>query len=318
MELSEASNEKGAQDAKLIELDQLVAQLLSLNETLVAQLSGRPIKVPFLGSSGKKIKKKKVVEKAPPRAASVSTAATDAGKTTKFVSRSGSQLIPVKSDDMEALKAMHKLYASMAKSLKKGSPTKKRSDGRVATRMSKNHSRSASRDSERAFESEAHRAESPSTRSNASSVVSSASIRREVRLPKANVTFDASDSDHNDNGDASYLSHESGLRRSTLSDSKLTASANSAHTFSSSYSDSSPSKGMQDVVGSLEEEFDALNRQYRRLLSGVQASNNINDAGDVMTSDRVEAQAEEIVNVIQKLHQKGEQLRLLRNPARRT
>ena len=56
---------------------------------------------------------------------------------------------------------------------------------------------------------------------------------------------------------------------------------------------------MQGVIKSLEEEFDELNEQYRRLLSSK-------DASDDGTS-------EELVSVIQKMHKKGEQLRALKS-----
>eukprot|EP00981_Chlorochromonas_danica_P009120 scaffold2505_cov152-Ochromonas_danica.AAC.13 len=310
VDLSEASQEKGVLDSKVIELDALVAQLLSLNETLVAQLSGKPMKTSLLGSKTK-TKKKKVLEK-PPRAASVSTAATDAGKTTKYASRPSSQLIPVKGDEVEALKSMHKAYAGMAKALKRGgSPVRtgrkgkpSSEEGRAVTRMSAKKSRSSS------SASLYHEASQPS------------SSRREIRLPKPNVTFDASDSEANDHAADSYLSRNHsamGSLHRSLSDSNL-GSSHPHISYSSnniSASDSATSKkDMQSVIDSLEEEFDALNRQYRRLLSNVQASNTVGDAGEVLSGDRVQAQAEEIVNVIQKLHQKGEQLRLLKSPTR--
>lgn len=59
---------------------------------------------------------------------------------------------------------------------------------------------------------------------------------------------------------------------------------------------------MQGVIKSLEEEFDELNDQYRRLLS----SKDVSDDGA----------SEELVSVIQKMHKKGEQLRALKSPTK--
>jgi hypothetical protein len=317
VELSEASQEKGLLDTKLVELDQLVAQLLSLNESLVLQLSGRPLKGGLLSSALKgKLKKRKDKEKAP-RAAALSTAASDGNKTTKYLARPNSQLIPVKSNDVEQMKAMHKMFASMAKSLRKSnnsshlksrpSPSQSQSqsqsqsgkkssvfsshsvgsagsdeNGRAATRMSRKKSSRASSDED------------------ASSHPSSRPHPREVRLPKPTVTFDASDGEL---AETSYLGMSSS-ERGRSPPSRSTASS---------------SKDMQTVIASLEDEFDGLNRQYRRLLTDVQASNTVTGGSveqDVLSAEHIQAQAEEIVNVIQKLHQKGEQLRMLKSPPR--
>jgi len=67
------------------------------------------------------------------------------------------------------------------------------------------------------------------------------------------------------------------------------------------YNNNSSGSDLKDVISSLEEEFDALNSQYRKLLSSS-------------TIDSETEQADELVNVIQKLHKKGEQLRSLKSP----
>ena len=67
-DLSAATQDKAIVETKLLELDQLVGQLLSVNESLVTRLSGKPMTKAKKGT-------KKAVPKPPfvPRAASVST-----------------------------------------------------------------------------------------------------------------------------------------------------------------------------------------------------------------------------------------------------
>jgi hypothetical protein len=67
----------------------------------------------------------------------------------------------------------------------------------------------------------------------------------------------------------------------------------------------------QDVISSLEKEFDELNEQYQRLLSSSGDSKSAVKNAEVSRS-----RSDELVNVIQKLHTKGEQLRALKSPPR--
>ena len=64
--------------------------------------------------------------------------------------------------------------------------------------------------------------------------------------------------------------------------------------------------GLQGVIYSLEEEFTALNDQYRSLLSSIKG-NSPGSSLEIMKE-------EELVSIIQKLHKKGEQLRSLKSP----
>jgi hypothetical protein len=73
------------------------------------------------------------------------------------------------------------------------------------------------------------------------------------------------------------------------------------------YGSSKSNEDLNAVITSLENEFDSLNLQYRQLLSTVQSDS---------PSEAVQTQAEQIVEVIQKLHKKGEQLRALKSPAK--
>jgi hypothetical protein len=77
---------------------------------------------------------------------------------------------------------------------------------------------------------------------------------------------------------------------------------------------------MQGVISALEEEFEQLNLEYRRLLNTVQTSDTATGGGSDLarqpfaaTQESIEKQAGELVSVIQKLHKKGEQLRTLKS-----
>ena len=100
------------------------------------------------------------------------------------------------------------------------------------------------------------------------------------------------------------------------------ASAHATHSSFSSHHGPQPNNkaDMQGVISALEEEFDQLNLEYRRLLSSVQNSESTAGNGTDLaampfpaTSESIEKQAGELVNVIQKLHRKGEQLRTLKS-----
>jgi len=74
---------------------------------------------------------------------------------------------------------------------------------------------------------------------------------------------------------------------------------------------------LQGMIDSLEEEFSDLNRQYKNLLSEVSASSsNTGAAASGGGGESIDQRAQEIVRVIQKLHEKGEQLRVLKSPPR--
>lgn len=327
-EITIATQEKALAETKLMELDQLVVQLLSVNESLVAQLTGRSIK-PKSPIAGNIIKKKKVTKKvSAPKVASATTKAMEAQRVTKYSERQPSHLIPVKQNDIEQLKSLHKMYAKIAKTIK-NSPTRikrsksspihtysygsshsnNNSDSESTSVYSKN-SRSSKSSKTRIAKKKAEIIEKYSDDARRKLYSSSGSVN--IHLPAPAVSFDL---DRFDSGnDSDVNSH-----KSLLNDN---GSHHSLHSFNTDNSPSrtsskkhqnhdSPSRqDLQKVISSLEEEFDTLNNQYRHLLSSVQHSNNSND----LDNDNVEAQAEEIVSVIQKLHKKGEQLRALKSP----
>lgn len=355
-DFSVASHEKASLDSRLVELDSLVAQLLSLNESLVAQLSGRPAKLlqtipPFLSAASsikksKKSKKKSIVPVVP-RVANLSTASLEASKNKSVSTRPSSQLIPVKTNDLEYLKSMHKLYANMAKSLVKNKSPPKKSALKKKT-LSPSINRSSLSDSEYLSDhssSSKKRSTRISTKRPSSSNNdpndhenqntsyfsqddhnnhSKYNQSHEVRLPRAGVSFDNSileKDDKNSFVDVSFDNEHSSnpLTSSTLNNNyyRSTPNISNSNIYQSSSSSNYAKKDLQQVIGKLEDEFDQLNREYRKLLSNVQAQPS--SASNLLhptesTPEGIQSQAEEIVQVIQRLHQKGEQLRVLKSP----
>lgn len=397
-ELNEACHEKGQADGKLMELDSLVSQLLMVNESLVAQLSGKPLNLSIRSSSAVKKPASKKTTIIVPRAASIGTIASDANRTEKFANRRTSQMIPVQLQDVEQLRNMHKIYADMARTIKKSYSRKSSSSSsdiggsassstgsskkKINTRLSKKKA-----DLIEQFNEEAHNAlyqqqqhhdsvhniSSNNNHHQRNGASSSNSSSMEIRLPKPSVSFDYDDfntsmnsrnsDQHNNNTsmndsgiqynrdyyDNSRSSHNSSFnlpRRSSggdnsssnilrssssnnldISSSSIAAAAASSINSTAYHSNNNSSSQQQQqrkdrseldsVISSLENEFNELNAQYRKLLSNVQSapSSSVDYISNSTppSNESIQAQAEEIVSVIQKLHQKGEQLRTLRN-----
>lgn len=251
-ELATLCQDKGMADAKLMELDQLVGQLLAVNESLVAQLTGRPLKHE-VRVKAKKAKKKN----APlPRAAGLTTVSTDASKVTKFAQRSHQKLVQVQNEDVEALTSMHKMYANIAKSLKKstGTSSPARSTGRrsaastpgsavsgkgkLMTRLSRKKAQLIEQFNQEARDSIMHNEHSaPASYSHSQSAPSSARGAghhvtprgsMEVRLPKPSASYDPTNESHlNVSGEFDdYYQRNSALQQSFLNH---TQPAGSAH-----------------------------------------------------------------------------------------
>lgn len=258
-ELERSYGDKSSNSSKIHELDKLVNQLLAVNESLVTQLSG---KIGHRPSSVSTQKSKRVNV---PRVANVTTAALEAAKTKKFPSE---RLVPVKTEEIDELVKLHKMYASMAQSLIADVPISepKKTSKTRATRISRKKSlASTAKDIPRQpFTSEA---------------VLGKDLRNNQSTPiyiPGTISVDANASYLSRSKSVGHLSRARGNRDTDLN----------------------------DVISSLEEEFEALNLQYRRLLGTVQRSDVAADS----------SRAEELINVIQKLHKKGEQLRALKSP----
>jgi len=390
-ELQDICKEKGVSDAKLIELDGLVTQLLAVNQSLVKQLSNdsgiNAIKK-ITATTTTKTKKKIVKKPKAPKVASIDTLSSQLNKhpnNEKMVLMNHANHLK----EIESLKNMHKMYSNIARNIKSSSKkdtvATDASDG--ATHASsdssynkKNNTRLSRKKAQmRSDQQQQQQLQQPSYSSSTSVpamsntqirpssvysgssntnshhysnnyINSSNSSSMDVRLPKPSVSFDydhensrglnmssdrvldmSSDRDEEYSGSSSsshpnypqYRSdNNNNMPRSILSTSK---NSNSGHARSSFAHDQAEVK---DVISSLEEEFDALNAQYRSLLSNVQAhptstssylsssstgSSIVRDIPSHVNPDTIQAQAEEIVTVIQKLHKKGEQIRSLKN-----
>jgi hypothetical protein len=344
-ELARVGHEKGNLDGRIVELDQLVGQLLALNENLVAQLAGKPWKALTPALTTKKVTKVKKASNTSsvPRVASLSTTSK------KPLAKS------IDLNDIDQLRSLHKAYAKMASSLTRTmSPATKspyRSKKTIVSEV--NHSIASlgsSRGSTRlGRKKKASSASSDEHHSRPTTPISSSGAfstpmqwsdashhSAGVRIPKPAVYFDGVSGDLNQQDTSmhrSYLTTQqidvSQLRSPALSQSPATAADQdnyrASQTSKSSFpmsSNANPSSGFQsqsqdelkDMISSLEEEFNDLNRQYRRLLSNVSASST--EVPESLSEQSIDARAQEIVKVIQKLHEKGEQLRVLKSPTK--
>lgn len=370
-ELTRVSHEKGNMDGRIVELDQLVGQLLALNESLVAQLSGKPWKAltPSVGTKKiKKVKKSSSVSSVP-RVASLATEASKAAaKKVTIQHHKG-----IEGSDIDQLRSLHKAYAKMASSLTRAvSPLATRSPHRTrkspitdmaasemhhstsslgtsrgSTRLSRKKKSSSSSGAD-THDRQTHSSSRPSTPlSSSATATPSMTTTASVRIPKPAVSFDASqlggDLHHyhlqdstDDHPNRSYLSAQqidvSQLRSPALNNHNNNSNQHNNHSYhtfptrssgtnpftgtttSSSNSDFQPKEDLKEMISSLEEEFNDLNRQYRRLLSNVSASSTEVPAS--LSEQSIDDRAQEIVKVIQKLHEKGEQLRVLKSPTK--
>ena len=295
--------------------------------------------------------------------------------------------------EIEQLKAMHKMYANIARSITKSdkgfktsmkSASKKRSTSASARKSNSSpppsaRSASGTRSSSVTTRLSRHKEKDVRTMRDSQSTAS----LMDIRIPKVTNSLDDSSALHIDYDD--YLRRENTLRsqpesqlysssalaqhnnyhsaRNTAYENESISAESASHNGNSNLSNysnnninhhqnqfdnnnghkSGNNDELQQVISSLEEEFDALNNQYRRLLSsstnGIINSSNTNNntynnndsnnkgaisgrhvnAGEgsgQVTVQQMQSQADEIVSVIQKLHQKGEQLRALKNPLR--
>ena len=392
-ELQDICKEKGVSDAKLIELDGLVTQLLAVNQSLVKQLSNDSGINAIKKLTTSTTTKKKIIKKPKaPKVASIDTLSSQLNKhpnNEKMVLMNHANHLK----EIESLKNMHKMYSNIARNIKSSSKKETfatdASDGAThassdSSYYKKNNTRLSRKKAQmRSDQQQQLQQQQPSYSSSTSVpamsntqirpssvysgssntnshhysnnsnnyISSSNSSSMDVRLPKPSVSFDydhensrglnmssdrvldmSSDRDEEYSGSSSsshpnypqYRSdNNNNMPRSILSTSK---NCNSGHARSSFAHDQAEVK---DVISSLEEEFDALNAQYRSLLSNVQAhptstssylssssstgSSIVRDIPSHVNPDTIQAQAEEIVTVIQKLHKKGEQIRSLKN-----
>lgn len=285
-EYGNSAKERAAKDAKLLELDHLVGQLLSVNETLICQISGKRISsVKAAAAAPKPLKKKKKGGAVgPPRAASKVTASSAAKQEAGAARRqataalqaqtSGSSVAEEHTSKKELL-GMHEMYVNIANSItgKVIKTVSKASSGGSGGKIKKSIGKASSDTQMR------RRLQDQRSSAEEESVLSSA-------MSEVNVNLEDFEKKYMTPSSSSSLSQH--LQH-------LPAPP-------------SPSLGQPELKGlinSLEEEFESLNEQYQRIL---------HHSGD--KNKRTEDTSQELVTVIQRLHKKGEQLRALKSPAK--
>jgi chromosome segregation ATPase len=253
---------KKTNETKCKELDQVVTQLLSVNEALVSKITGQEIH-PTKQSIKKNTLNKKKGTVFVPRVASVVTNNMVAGRAVKYDQRNLSSSFDNTNDNANSAEQLKKLNKMYAKLAHtiNDEGKKKKITKKVSLKTVDDNEINTS----------------INTANN--KVVTRLSLKKKndniapsnsVRIPTPSSSLDF---------DNYYSSQPNNMR----------------------YNNNSSGSDLKDVISSLEEEFDALNSQYRKLLSSS-------------TIDSETEQADELVNVIQKLHKKGEQLRSLKSP----
>jgi hypothetical protein len=318
-ELAAAVRDKTEVDSKLVELDELVAQLLNLNEALVAKLSGKPYKKSALlsahlldGHAAKSaVTKKTKTKKAGglvPRAATATTAAAEAGKVQKYDLVKHLQAVHIDPADIDHLTMMHNMYRGLAKTLQSklkpgtGGKVSKAAagagadssglTGRKPTRMS----RKKQQKSQQQLETRTGNGSVHMSRTMDDSDIDYDSMNRTSTSARKSVSVSPST--------RGRVLHNTSLNASSFgsNNSSLLGASNISHS------------GLKQVITSLENEFDSLNAKYRTLIHDTGPKR---DGGSVSAGDSAESSAEsaseELINVIQQIHRKEDQLRSLRN-----
>lgn len=295
-QLSQITLERNENQAKLIELDHLVGQLLNVNESLVNQLSARPAirsaryiidSTPSLASktanSSEKGRSRSASKKTVPRVAMVGTASSDirVEENARIKRPSSATRIRREEDELNAerLKGMHDMYVNIARNVI--------GDGSMAIGKKSNGSNGLVTGSKKKDTAMKQRMEK--TKSKKSSL-------------KSNSLFDLSGFDQKYGLDSSHFSQDEPSAINLLSSNGLSSPKENG-------ANNTTSSDLKAVIASLEEEFEALNIQYHTILS---SSSEARRGGQDKGGDT----SEQLVSVIQKLHRKGEQLRALKSPSK--
>lgn len=244
-DLSAAIHEKNILGTKLIELDQLVGQLLSVNESLVVRLSGKPlVKGQIQPSQATATKKKKVIPQHTPKA-SVPTKAS-LRERSQTVSNSTPETT---FDDVKNLHGMHKMYVNLVHSI---------TDSHVPKILRKVRRASTG-------------GEVTGRQLNSSTMIRSKKL--------------LSQDDHQNNDDDTYIndisvripsiSTENRYSDESINNGQFSNTNNSGNFGTTLYENNSD---LQRLIVSLEEEFDLLNSDYRHLLGSVQAQSSSADS----------------------------------------
>ena len=334
-DLSTVTQEKSTGSTTMTELDQLVGQLLTVNEQLVAKLSGKPVTISATTSgTGKKTKKntKSTVNNIP-RAAYVTTAATEAGRATKVYGRAG-LVAQAKAAEVEHLTQLHNMFAKMAKGITKKRTTKtEKVEKNVNISTSSKKTRIGKRRTTANTNNNTNTQSVDDSRITVTKVTTPSpakSTRRHSASPLIGHTNNTNHSNHSNHTNSrsvyipapSILHSSPGYNKNNDSNgSILNSNGSRKGSGSASGTPSNNQSDLNDVINSLEAEFDSLNNQYSHLLSSVKQTNTNTNTNSNTGYDSVRSsaevggseKAEELVSVIHQLHRKGEQLRQLKN-----
>ena len=336
-ELSRVTEERKSNDARVQELDKIIGQLLAVNESLISQLSGKR------DSAGRRsslsaITRTGVLKKKParpiddaPTAIHVSrpTASAKAKVTRKSVAKAAAIAVDdlFLENDAKDLQKLNKLYAARAKEILKSHKLKKSTqldllefaNKKTAPEKEKQKTRISSRTkkSDRKPKEESADTERYSHDANANKNV-------RIHIPSPSLASSSIDKHINEQFLQHMFGNEADSAKSVrdfpfMEDNSFIHDNKSKAYFTGSNVDhgiakhatsqhannglKSPKDDLQSVISSLEDEFESLNNQYRMLLSSAQKPSE-------------ESSAEELVDVIHKLHRKGEQLRALKSPVK--
>ena len=277
-ESGSVKSEKDRHDTKLKEMEKVVNQLLSVNDALVAQITG---KTESFKANAKKISKKK--------ASAIKS--SKSSKSSDTVVKKSVKQVPVKTSSkiikydaqkimahanatsdknslasakIDELQHLHKIYSKLTNSIEEKDETNSGSDeGRPTIKRIV-------------------------PKKSAATETKESSVKGQTKVSKTTVHHIPSAKSSSVQREEHFEYHER------------------PEVFRKYQSSSNTSDDLKDVISSLEEEFDVLNKQYHKLLSTV------NDGSNSVET----VQADELVNVIQKLHRKGEQLRHLKSPSK--
>lgn len=248
-----------------------------MNQSLVEQLSG---KSKAASGTTKTTKPTKVQV---PRVANIQTVASTANQSKKH---SSERTVVVKSDEVTELQKLHKMFATIAQSIldKKEVTTKAAEDVAKPAKLNKTGINSSQGKTTRIRRKSTSSVDRRLSSDHVFGVDLVDKTSNAIKFPVM-TTYD----------DISYSNSVSRQNASPLRNS-ITSINNG-------------SNDIHSVISSLEQEFESLNHQYKRLLN----SNQYDDTGSVLNENE-STRAEELINVIQKLHKKGEQLRSLKSP----
>lgn len=306
-EYSNSAKERADKDAKLIELDHLVGQLLSVNETLICQISGKRISSVQAAAVPPKrvLKKKKKSTSIVPRAAKVGTASSKAKSeasaarrqaTSESKALAASRSMVEEATSKKELMGMHEMYVSLANSITgkgKGQSQSRKTVSKISSSSSTGGGSGGKiRKSigKSTTDTQMRRRREEEVADEGSSLLTSRSLFSED-VSEVNVNLE--------DFEKKYLTQSSHTASSPALG-HMTSHVVPAH--------SSPSLNQPELkalIHSLEEEFEGLNDQYQRILHNSNGK-----------SKNSEDTSQELVSVIQRLHKKGEQLRALKSPTK--